>query len=110
LALSRYADPFPTVALEAGIFGRPIICTTLGGLSEIVIDQTTGFHVPTHRPDTVAEAVKGSMARPDSVISMGLAAKKRVEHEFSSARFVGHFLDVIVGLATASSNAAGVYS
>jgi glycosyltransferase involved in cell wall biosynthesis len=110
LIVSRFADPLPTVALEAGLAARPTICTNLGGLSEIVLHQVTGLHVPAHRPDLLANAVKEFVAQPKSLITMGCAAKIRVQNEFSSTRFTQRFIEVISKAAKPLSTIAQAYS
>lgn len=110
LIMSKFADPFPTVALEAGLAARPIICTSLGGLSEIVLHQVTGLYVPAHRSDLLANAVKQFVAEPKSVASIGRAAKARIENEFSSTRFTQRFLEMISRAEKPSSRVAEAYS
>lgn len=107
---SHIEESFGMAALEAASFGRPVICSSTGGLSEIVFHQVTGLHVPAHRPDLLASAVKEFVAQPKSLISMGRAAKTRIENEFSLARFTQSFLDVISGAAKSPSTVAQMYS
>ncbi len=38
-------------------FERPVICTDVGGLSEVVLDGRTGFVVPPESPELLADAV-----------------------------------------------------
>ncbi len=38
-------------------FERPVICTNVGGLSEVVLDGRTGFVVPPENPEQLADAV-----------------------------------------------------
>ncbi len=40
---SRSEDTLPTVAIEAGFFGLPVVASDKGGLNEIVKDQVTGL-------------------------------------------------------------------
>ena len=92
---SRFADPFPTVALESGLAGRSVICTSTGGLSEIVNDQVTGFRVPPNQPDLLTDAIKTFVNRPELVVTMGRAAKERIANKFSSSRFIRQFIHLI---------------
>jgi glycosyltransferase involved in cell wall biosynthesis len=43
---SIWADPFPTVALEAMAAGTPVVASELGGLRDMMTDGLHGFHVP----------------------------------------------------------------
>ena len=88
---SRNEEPFGLAALEAGSNGRPVICTAAGGLPEIVKDGETGCLIEACRPDQLAAAGDMLVQRPELAISMGAAARRRVEREFSFAGFVEKF-------------------
>ena len=88
---SRVEESFGLAALEAGINGRPVICTALGGLPEIVKDGETGCLIEAGRPDQLAAAIAKFVRRPELVIGMGAAARRRVDRDFSFAGFVEKF-------------------
>jgi glycosyltransferase involved in cell wall biosynthesis len=92
---SRVEESLPTGALEAGAFGRPVICSSRGGLPEIVKNGVTGFVIDPQRPDLLAQAIKIFVQETELVKTMGLSAQKRIRSEFSLARFVGQFIQVI---------------
>ena len=92
---SRFEEPFGMSALEAGGFGRPVICSAQGGLPEIVDDGVTGFVVEAQRPDQLSRAIRSFANNSHLVKTMGAAARKRVQSEFSLERFVGQFLKVV---------------
>ncbi|MBI4547463.1 MAG: glycosyltransferase [Ignavibacteriae bacterium] len=39
-------------------FNKPVIATNVGGLTEVVVEEKTGFLVPPNSPEALAEAVK----------------------------------------------------
>ena len=96
---SRSEDPLPTAALEAGAFGRPVIGSSRGGLPEIVEQGVTGFLVEPQRVDQLAQAIKTFACQPNLLNTMGEAARKRVEAEFSIDSFVNQFIAVIEEIA-----------
>jgi glycosyltransferase involved in cell wall biosynthesis len=49
-------EGFGLVYLEASAHGLPIVAHTVGGVSEAVIDNTTGLLVPPHRPAQLTAA------------------------------------------------------
>jgi glycosyltransferase involved in cell wall biosynthesis len=104
---SRVEESFGMAAIEANSFGRPVICTPLGGLSEIVFNKITGFHVPERNPDSLASSIKEFVQHPKSVMSMGSAARERAESEFSARRFMEDFIAVIAAIAGHASGNAG---
>jgi glycosyltransferase involved in cell wall biosynthesis len=92
---TRIEEPFATSALEAGGFGRPVICSIRGGLSEIVEHGVTGFAVEGQRPDLLANAIKSFAHDPLLIKTMGEAARNRIQTEFSLERFIAQFTHVI---------------
>jgi glycosyltransferase involved in cell wall biosynthesis len=88
---SRIEEPFGMSALEAGGFGRPVICSIRGGLPEIVEHGVTGFAVAAERPDELAKAISSFVHDVPLVRTMGEAARKRIQREFSLERFVNGF-------------------
>ena len=91
---SRVEEALGMSALEAGAFGRPVICSSRGGLREIVEDGVTGLVVEAGRPEQLALAI-GLLARhPDLVSKMAESARKRIRSEFSIARFVERFVQL----------------
>ena len=85
---TRIEEPFATSALEAGGFGRPVICSIRGGLSEIVEHGVTGFAVEGQRPDLLAKAIKCFAHDPLLIKTMGEAARNRIQTEFSQSRII----------------------
>lgn len=105
LVPSRFEDPLPTVAIEAGLASRPVICTRLGGLPEIVTDGVTGIHVDARGPKELAAAIRTFADDPKLVSLMGGAARERVVSEFSYARFVDRFEHLLCGIARENADA-----
>ena len=79
---SRY-EPFGIVAVEAMASGRPVVASSVGGLSEIVADGKTGLLVPPGDADRLAAAVSRLLDLPDVRAAMGAAGKQRVAERFS---------------------------
>jgi len=92
---SRFEEPFGMSALEANGYGRPVICSSRGGLPEIVENGVTGLIVDAQRPDQLAQAIDACVGRPGLVKTMGEAARKRAQDAFSLARFVEKFSRLI---------------
>lgn len=80
---SLYLDPFPTVNLEAGGAGRPVLGTCFGGTPEVVLDGETGRLVNPYVVSEVAEALIGLLADAERRSDLGQRARERVETVFS---------------------------
>lgn len=85
---SHHDDPLPTVALEAGMRGLPVIASRRGGLPEVVRDDETGFLVPAGDPAALAERLAALARDPDLRHRLGQAARRRVLEHFSLERMV----------------------
>ena len=92
---SRCYEAFGMSALESSAFGRPVICTRRGGLTEVVQDGVTGLVVEPERPDQLAQAIHSFIANRDLVAKMGEAARQRSNAIFSQKRFVRQFVELI---------------
>ncbi len=82
LAPSR-VEAFPMVPLEAGLMGRPVVCTNVGGVSEAVVDGQTGIVVEPEDHDSLVDAVSSLLSSPDLCRQMGTSARERVLSNFT---------------------------
>jgi glycosyltransferase involved in cell wall biosynthesis len=84
-------DGLPNFALEAMASATPVVVTTAGGLAQAVADGETGRVVPERDADALATAISGLLDQPDRARALGLAARARVERDFSWARVAARF-------------------
>lgn len=87
-------DPFPTILLEAGRAAVPVVAAAVGGVSEIVVDGTTGRLYPPERPETGAGLVAELLADAEGRRRLGAAARQRICEVFSPTRMVANYLAV----------------
>ena len=76
-------EPFGLTPLEAMACGRAVIGSNVGGISYSVSDGQTGFLVPTRDPVALAARVAFLRSQPAFRGQMGVAARRRVEQEFT---------------------------
>ena len=84
LVSCSHEEPFGLSLIEAMAGRLPIVATRVGGIPEVVVHDRTGFLVPPHAPDVLAEAVHALVAQPDVRASMGDEGRRRVERYFSA--------------------------
>jgi phosphatidylinositol alpha-1,6-mannosyltransferase len=84
-------DGLPNFALEAMASATPVVVTTAGGLAQAVADGQTGRVVPERDSNALAAAISGLLDQPDRARALGLAARARVERDFSWARVAARF-------------------
>ena len=87
-------DPFPTVLLEAGSVGVPVLGAHVGGVPEIVEDGVTGWLFHSQDWDGAARKLLQILESPAMAERAGQEAKKRVERQFAMARMVENYLKV----------------
>jgi colanic acid/amylovoran biosynthesis glycosyltransferase len=80
--LPSFHEILPVVIMEAHAVGLPVIAANIGGISEEVLDDTTGFLVPPHDSDAIAEKLLFLIEHPDRRIAMGNAGRKHIEDHY----------------------------
>lgn len=81
-------DALAYAVIEAGRAGLPVVATRVGGIPEVVQHGTSGVLVAPGRPDLLADALAGLIARPEQAAALGHALQERIETEFSMKRMV----------------------
>ena len=81
-------EGFPMITLEAMAMAKPIIATNIDGITEQITDGVNGILVPPKDPSALAEAVIRVLNDKELARSMGLAAREKVEQEFSVEKMV----------------------
>jgi glycosyltransferase involved in cell wall biosynthesis len=89
------------VTLEAMAHRRAVVATRAGGLPDKVRHNETGWLVDPGRPDQLAAAISGALARPERLPDMGRAGRALVEQEFAWPAVTRRLLEVYRELGTA---------
>jgi teichuronic acid biosynthesis glycosyltransferase TuaC len=71
LVLPSYGEGLPTVLVEAGAVGVPILATSVGGIPELLTNDR-GLLVASHSAEALAQGIREVIAGPD-------AARRRTE-------------------------------
>lgn len=76
-------EPFGLVAVEAMLAKKPVVASNHGGLSEIVVDNETGFLIKPKNVDELVNALKKLITNKDIRITFGQKGYERATKEFS---------------------------
>ncbi|MEO9023074.1 MAG: glycosyltransferase family 4 protein [Ginsengibacter sp.] len=74
---------FPLVLLEAMSYSLPAISTFEGGIPDVIEDKVTGFLVPQKDSIALADKLELLIKNPELRRGMGIAGRKKFEHEFT---------------------------
>jgi glycosyltransferase involved in cell wall biosynthesis len=88
VVVASLGEGFGMAALEAQERGRPVICSDVGGLPEIVAGDETGLVVPAGDAAALANAIVRLAGDPELVRRMGEAGRRRALGEFAEERCV----------------------
>lgn len=90
--MSSAWEGMPNVLLEAHASGLPIVCTDVGGCSEIVQHGVSGLLVPPGDADALAQAMIQMMRLPEQKRqAMGLAGRAHVMANFEIEQVVSRW-------------------
>ena len=80
-------EGFPTVIIEAMLYGKPVVCSRIGGLPEIVEDGVTGLLFEPGNADDLAEKIRYLWDHPELCQKMGQTGREKVLREYSSEKY-----------------------
>jgi len=72
-------ESFGVAAVEASSCSIPVIASDIGGLPEVVIDETTGFLVPPRDENAIADRIISLIDDPELRSQMGNEGRKYVK-------------------------------
>jgi glycosyltransferase involved in cell wall biosynthesis len=104
-------EPFGIVAIEAMAVGIPIIVPDSGGIREILGSGEGGTLYPALDHEALARAMVDLASDPNLRKSMGAAARRVVEQQFSVQRYIARLYDAYgLTIGDLGSVTAGAYA
>src|SRR3989338_8949864 len=92
--MSSVKEGFPYALLEAGLAGNAIICTDVGGTSEIVDNLESGILIRPKNKKEIMNALRLYMEDEDKIVEYGDRIKQKVLKEFSVEKMVEETLRI----------------
>lgn len=87
-------EGFPIVFAEAMLYGKPVICSRIGGLPEIVEDGKTGLLFEPGNAEDLASKIRYLWDRPDLCHKMGQEGRKKALREYSPEKYYERLMDI----------------
>ncbi len=92
------SEAISRITMEYMATGKPMVCTTVGGIPELVLPGQTGMLVPPEQPAAMAEAMSELLSEPERLSHMGALGRKRMEQRFSIEEQAGEMEEVLYRL------------
>jgi glycosyltransferase involved in cell wall biosynthesis len=83
---SSWYEIFGMCIVESFACGTPVLCSRLGGMTEIVEDNLTGLHFNPSDPEDLASKVQWAWNHPSELAAMGRAARGKYETEYTAEK------------------------
>jgi len=99
---SGNVDGLPNVLLEAMASRAPIVASNVGGIPQVIEHERHGLLVPEKDPEALAAAIGRLVDSREFSLSLGAAAERRVQEEFSWERAGAHYENVLRSVTEAS--------
>jgi len=87
-------ETFGLPMVEAALHGKPVICSRIGGLPEIVDDGVTGLLFEPGNTADLAEKIRYLWDRPDLCRKMGQAGRQKALREYSPEKYYERLMAV----------------
>ena len=101
LILPSYAEGLPTVLVEAGACGTPVLATRVGGIPEL-LQQDRGRLIEPGSAPALREAILDVLARPEVARQQAERLREHVREAFDADLNAGHLLRVYQELVSRS--------
>jgi glycosyltransferase involved in cell wall biosynthesis len=88
--LSSKAEGFSNSILEYMAAGRPVVATNVGGASEAIVENETGYLVPSGQDQLMADRIISLLRDSGKACAMGEHGRRVVAHKFSSAALLAN--------------------
>ena len=101
--MCSHQEGFSNSILEGMAAGLPMIVTDVGGNSEAVLHDQTGYVVPPHQPKAMAEAIVELALDQERISVMGTMGRTRISEFFSLNGCIDRYENLYMGLLGKSS-------
>ena len=94
---SKWYEGLPMTVVEAMLSSRPVICSDIGGLPEIIDDGVTGLLFQFNDAGDLTEKIQRLWNDPKLCREMGMAAREKAENIYSPDIFYQKLMNICEG-------------
>jgi glycosyltransferase involved in cell wall biosynthesis len=87
-------EGFPGAVIEAMLYGKPVVCSRIGSLPEIVEDGVNGLLFEPGDLVDLAAKIAWLWSKPELCVEMGKRGRHKVLNEFSPAKYYERLMNV----------------
>ena len=106
-SLPSYREGLPTVVLEAGAAGKPVVGSDATGMADALVDGHTGVLSPAGDASTLAHVFTRLLDDPEYARALGLAAHGHIAAEFRQKKLWNGYVEIYRSLLSGSQPARG---
>ncbi len=88
------SESFGVGILEASACGKPVIVSNVGGLSEVVVDNETGFIVPPNSSEILSQKMEMLILDKELRHKMGMKGRKFVEDRYDYEQILDYIIQI----------------
>ena len=104
LAIPSFTEGLPNVLLEAFAFGKPVVSTNVGGVSEVLVDGVNGYLVEPGDFATLADRLTKLVLNRAAARVMGQQGRSTIEQRFSFEGRTAQLTRLYEGLVSGGRN------
>jgi len=94
VVIPSLSEGFSIVALEAMAAGKPVVATNVGGMPELITNETDGLLISPGDKSAVASAILALIENKDLAYRLSYAAKEKVTKNFSEEGMLAKIMQV----------------
>lgn len=92
---SQWYENAPLSVLEAFAYGKPVIGAKIGGIPEMIADGENGLLFDPGNVDDLSSKINNLLDKSaNEIISMGMAARKKVEDQYSAEAHYRQLIEI----------------
>ena len=88
-----YPEGIPRVLIEAAAMSRPIVATTIPGVTEVVEDGVNGSLVPPRDAGALAAAIVALLEDPALRSTYGAEGRRKAEHQYDDHKVAARYVE-----------------